>query len=302
MKLGRSGRRRLEFYIAISPWLAGVLFFTTGPVIGSFLLSLSRWEIVNPPSWVGFDNYIRFIFDDPRSRIALFNTAVFTLGSVPLMTLVALLSALLLNQRLPGIAFFRTAFYLPAVTASVAMAILWLWIFNPEFGILNFLLGVIGIDGPAWLFHPVWVKVSFILMSVWQMGPAMVILLAGLQGVPEHLYEAAAIDGANVFRRFWHVTLPMLSPAIFFVLIIGVIGSFQIFTNVYVITKGGPGTSSLFLVLYIYFRAFKDFQMGYAASLAWVLFLTVLVLTVIQFRVARRWVYYEGADIRGLAK
>jgi multiple sugar transport system permease protein len=205
-----------------------------------------------------------------------------------------LAAALLLNQRVPLIPFFRTVYYLPSVTAGVAVSILWLWIFNPEFGLVNYALSFLGIQGPGWLSSKEWAKPALILMSAWTFGEAMVILLAGLQGVPEHLYEAAKIDGANPLQEFRHVTLPMLSPVMFFVLIVSIINSFQVFTQVYVMTKGGPADATLMYVLQMYLKAFSDLKMGYTSAMAWILFVIVLALTLLQFRFARRWVYYEG--------
>jgi multiple sugar transport system permease protein len=292
--VSRAARRRLEFYLAIAPWLLGLVLFTGGPILASLYFSFTDWNVLTAPRWVGLDNYVQLATVDPIFWTSLYNTAFYTVGHVPLTFLVALLAALLLNQPVPLIPFFRTVFYLPTVTAGVALSILWLWIFNPEFGLVNYVLGLVGIPGPGWLSSKEWAKPALILMSAWGFGESMVILLAGLQGVPVHLYEAARIDGANRLQEFRHVTLPMLSPVIFFVLIVSVISSFQVFTNVYVMTKGGPADATLMYVLQMYFKAFSDLKMGYTSAMAWILFAIILVFTLLQFRFARRWVYYEG--------
>lgn len=297
-RLSLSARHRLEFYIAISPWLIGFLFFTGGPILASFYFSFTDWNVLSPPRFLGLKNYVDMFTIDPIFWVSLYNTAFYTIGHVPLVFLVALAAALLLNQKVRFIPFFRTVYYLPTVTAGVAVSILWLWIFNPEFGLINYVLSWLGIQGPGWLFSKEWAKPALILMSAWYFGEQMVILLAGLQGVPEHLYEAAKIDGANPVQEFRHITLPMLSPVIFFVVIVLVINSFQVFTNVYVMTRGGPADATLMYVLQMYFKAFSDLKMGYTSAMAWILFAIILALTLIQFRFANRWVYYEG-EARG---
>lgn len=296
----RSQRQReaFEFYLGISPWLIGFLFFTGGPVLASFVISFTEWRLLSPPEWVGLANYVELLSHDEAAGIAFYNTLFYTVLSVPLGILVSLFVALLLNQKAHGTNVFRTLFYLPTVTSGVAMALLWMWLLNPEFGLVNLALSLIGIEGPAWLQDPNWAKPALVLMSLWTIGTSMVIFLAGLQGMPQHLYDAAKIDGANQWQEFWNVTLPMLTPSIFFVLVTSIIASFQTFTNVYVMTKGGPGWATLMYGLYLYNNAFEFLKMGYAASLAWILFLVILTLTVLQLLGARRWVYYEG-EIRG---
>ena len=280
-------------YVAILPWLLGFLFFTLGPLLASFGLMFMDWEILTPPSWNDFGNFRRLLLD-PLVPVSLYNTLFYTAFAVPLNLLAALLAALLLNVGLPGTNVYRAIIYLPSQMPLVASSILWFFIFSPTYGLANAVLGYVGLPEQAWLWDVNLVKPSLVIMAVWAFGGAMIIFLAGLQGIPETLYEAAAIDGASGWRRFRHVTLPMLTPVIFFNLVIGVIGSFQVFTNVFVMTQGGPGTASLMLVLYVYRHAFQNFKMGYASTLAWLLFCIVLVLTVIQFRLSRRWVYYEG--------
>jgi len=288
-------RREMLFgYLMISPWVLGFIAFVAGPMLASVYLSFTNWRLIGSARWVGLENYRSMLFEDPRFWKALYNTAYYTLISVPLGTLGSLLLALLMNQKVRGIQFYRTMYYLPVVTSGVATALLWQWIFNPRFGLLNYLLSRVGIPGPDWLVSEVWSKPAFIVMSLWGIGGSMVIFLAGLQSIPEEFYEAAHLDGASPWQRFRHITLPLLSPTTFFVLVIGVIGSFQIFTSAFVITNGGPADSTLFYVLYLYQNAFQYFRMGYASALAWVLFVIILGLTLLQFRLASRWVYYEA--------
>jgi multiple sugar transport system permease protein len=290
-------RQALEGYICILPWLVGFICFTAGPMLGSLAMSFTSWEMITPPVWIGLGNY-QHLLADPLFYQALSNTAYISFLAVPLQLFLALLVALGLNQRLRGVNIYRTVFFLPSQMPLVASALLWLWIFNPDFGLANAVLQLAGLPPLGWLFDLNLAKPSIVLITLWGgIGTAMIIFLAGLQGVPESLYEAASIDGAGARARFWHVTLPMLSPVIFFNLIIGIIASFQAyFTLVYTTTRGGPANATLLYILYLFFKAFQDFEMGYASSLAWVLFLIVIVLTAIQFALARRWVYYEGGE------
>jgi multiple sugar transport system permease protein len=304
--LGRAGaaprtqirRETLWGYIFVAPWIIGFLIFTLGPVIASFALSFTDYELIVAPVWVGLKNYRTLLTQDRLFGLSLYNTAYYSFFSVPLGIIVAFLLAMLLNVQLPGMKVYRTVFYLPTVTSGVAVSILWIWLFNPQFGLINYLLRSIGLPAPGWLVDPTWSKPAFILMSLWGVGGTAVIFLAGLQGVPRSLYEAAEIDGANAWAKFWNVTVPMMSSVIFFNLIMGIIGSFQVFTSAYVMTRGGPQNSTLFYVLYLFKKGFGMLQMGYAAAMAWILFLIILLLTLIQFRLAERWVYYEG-EARG---
>ncbi|MCY3799858.1 MAG: sugar ABC transporter permease, partial [Chloroflexi bacterium] len=221
-------------------------------------------------------------------------TVVFSAVSIPLNIVFGLAIAMLLNTNIRGLSTFRTIYYLPAILSGVAVALMWRWIFSSDFGLINAALNVVGIQGPAWLADRAWVIPSFVVMRLWSVGGGMVIYLAGLQSIPTDLYEAAEIDGANWWRRIRHITLPMLSPTIFFQLIVGVIFSMQIFTEAFIMTNGGPANASLFFILYLYRKAFQDFQMGYASALAWLLFVVILLLTLVLFRTAKSWVYYEG--------
>jgi len=293
---GMSAARRRDLrdgLLLTSPFIIGVLFLWAGPMLYSIFLLLQDWDLITPPKFIGLGNFVR-LWNDPLVAKSLGNTAYYTFIGVPLQLLVAFGLALLLNQNVHGLSIYRTIYYLPSITPAVAFAVVWIQILNPEFGVLNNLIGLFGIQPIKWLFDPTWAKPAFILMSLWLVGFQMVIFLAGLQGVPKELHEAAAIDGANTWSRFWHVTLPIISPVLFFNLVIGLIGSFQVFTGAFIITKGGPQDSTLFMVLYIYRNAFEYFKMGYAVTLSWLLFLIIMVFTAIQFFVANRWVYYEG--------
>lgn len=284
-------------YIFILPWLLGFIIWTAGPMVASVVIAFTDWRIVTVPHFVGFANFVA-LFHDPRIKLALFNTTFYVVLGVPTHILIALMAALMLNLRLRGITVYRTLFYLPYITPLVANSILWLWIFNTNFGLMNWLLSIFHIPGVYWLEDPHIVKVAFVMMSWWTIGGQMVILLAGLQSIPQHLYDAANIDGATWWTRFRHVTFPLLTPSLFFNLTLALIGAFQVFVQAYVITNGGPEDASLFYVLYLYRVAFQNFDMGYASAMAWLLFLVVLIITLIQFRFANRWVFYE-ADLKG---
>ncbi len=281
-------------YVFISPWIIGFIIIEIGPLLAALYFSLTNYDILSETKFIGLRNYEKLLFNDPLFWLSLKVTALYSVGSVSLHIIFGVLLALMLNQNLRGMAFYRTVYYLPAVVSGVAVAYMWIWVLNKEAGILNTGLGYLGIDGPNWLFSIEWVLPAFVAISLWNLGGGMVLYLAALQGVPTQLYEAAEIDGAGWWPRTWHVTIPLISPVIFFNFIIGIIGSFQVFTAAYVITQGGPANSTLFYVLYLYRNAFENFKMGYASALAWVLFLVIMALTVLSFRVSGRWVYYEG--------
>lgn len=288
-------KESIYFHLYISPWLLGFLIFTLWPIIQSLYISFTDWEMqLNViPKFIGISNYKNLLFDDPLFWISLKNTFYYAFGSVPLGLLLALILALLLNQKLRGITIFRTIFYLPSVISGVAVALLWVWIFNPNFGIVNAILARLGLPTPGWLTDPTWAMPALIIMSLWGVGGSMLIFLAGLQGIPTEFYEAAEIDGANWWSKFKHITIPLLSPTIFFNLVMGIIGSFQVFTNVYIMTSGGPGTATLVYVLYLFQNAFLYFKMGYASAMAWILFVIILVLTLLVIKSSAFWVYYE---------
>jgi multiple sugar transport system permease protein len=289
-------REAVDGYLMIAPWILGILLFTGGPLLFNLALIFLDWSILTPPKFAGLDNVSRLL-SDRFVPIALYNTAYYTLIYVPLHVVIALLAAIALNSRVRGQHVFRTIYYLPSITPQVASVMLWLWIFNPEFGLANVLLRGIGLPARMWFADPDWAKPGLIIMGLWTLGSAMLIFLAGLQGVPDVLYEAAQIDGASGFNQFRHVTLPMISPVIFFNVVVGIIGSFQVFTSAYIISggQGGPANSTLFLVLYLFRQGFEFFRMGYAATVSWLLFLIVLGFTALQFYMARRWVHYEGS-------
>ncbi|WP_433003561.1 carbohydrate ABC transporter permease [Kribbella sp. CA-294648] len=295
-----SGQQRVEqrwgVLLAV-PAVLGFLIFTAGPMIASLGFSLTDWQIGGTPSFAGAGNY-RALLDDELFWKSLSVTTYYTLGAVPLMLIVALAVAMLLNQRVRGLPVWRTIFYLPTLVPAIANVVLWIWIFNPDFGLLNSLLRQGGLPTGMWIYAENTAIPSLIVMSTWGFGNTMVIFLAGLQGVPRHLYEAVSVDGAGPLRRFWHITLPMLTPTIFYNLVVGVIGTFQVFNQAYVMTEGGPNNATLFYVYYLFRKAFSEGEMGYASALAWVLFMIIVFVTFLLFRNARRWVYYEMADAR----
>lgn len=294
MILHHRRREAVNAYLMIAPWLFGFFVWTLGPMIASLMLSFMDWPLLRGPEWVGLEN-IQHMLTDELFYIALANTAYYTFLGVPVRVLAALLVALAMNIKVRGITVWRTVYYLPSITPAVASSIIWLWMFNPDFGLLNTLLRYVGITKRiGWIFDPALSKPSFILMSLWGVGAQMIILLAGIQGIPEQLYEAARIDGSNRWAEFIHITLPMLTPSIFFVTIMQFINSFQVFASSYIMTNGGPANSTLFYVLYLYRNGFEFFKMGYASAMAWVLFIVILLLTLFQFKLSRHWVFYEG--------
>lgn len=287
-------REALTFYLMISPWLAGFLLFTLGPMVASLVISFTRWDLLSPARFVGLANYQKMFTRDPLFWQSLKVTTVYTAAYVPLELTGGLILALLMNQRLKGIALFRTIYYLPSVLPGVAFVVLWMWILHPDVGLLNTVLSYLGIQGPRWLVDPRWALSALLMMSLWGLGRSMVIYLASLQTLPAHLYEAAAIDGANAWQSFWKITLPLLTPTIFFNLVLSIISTFQTFTSAFVATDGGPLDSTLFYVLYLFRQAFQYFNMGYASAMAWFLFLVILILTLLIVRSSEHWVYYEG--------
>ena len=289
-------REAIVAYLFALPWLLNLVLFNAYPIGAAIYYSFTEYAILKSPQWIGFENYHVMLTEDERFWKAVYNSFYYSFFSVPLGLGIALGLALLLNQRLRAIGFFRTTFYLPSIVPTVAASIIWLWILNPEFGLVNTLLELVGVGGPPWLTDEDWSKPAYILMSLWGIGPSTIIFLAGLQDIPPHLYEAAAIDGANAWQRLWNVTLPMLTPTIFFNLVMGIIGSLQVFTQVFIMSRGGPLDSTLFYVLYLYIQGFQFFHMGYASALAILLFLAILVLTLLVLSSSRRWVYYEAQE------
>ncbi len=280
----------------LSPGLLTFTAFILLPLIASFVLSLTRWDLVSPPAFVGLENYVKLlgfhreagalVANDPDFWRTLGNTLFYML-TIPINLILALVIASLLSERLPATAFFRTLYFLPVVCTLVAVSILWRWIFNPDYGLLNHFLGRIGIDGPAWLVSRAWAKPAIMMVMLWKgLGYSIVIYLAGLQAVPNELHEAARIDGAGAWTRFWRITIPLLAPTHLFLAVIGVIWGFQTFDTVFLMTGGGPAGSTEPVLLYLYRHAFKWFDMGYASAIAWVLFLLMLTATILQWRVA----------------
>lgn len=284
----------------LSPWLIGFLVFTAWPIVYSAYLSLTDYDVINDADFIGFDNYVR-LFEDSKIALALSNTFFFTFVQVPLYVLVSLMLALLLHRAGRSAGFFRTVFFLPKMTPPVAVGILFLLLFNGQNGLINTVLGWFGINGPSWTTDPAWVKPGLILMSLWTVGASVIILLAALQNVPEELYESARIDGAGFWRQSVSVTLPMISPALFFIIVVNTIAGLQTFDEAYTAFFGAGNTTysndaALFYVIYLFQQAFEFLHMGYASAMAWLLFLLIMIVTAVQMVVSRRVVYYEGED------
>ncbi|MEU3985980.1 sugar ABC transporter permease [Streptomyces sp. NPDC026672] len=294
-----TSRSTAAFWLFVFPWVFGFALFTLGPMAYSLWLSFLHWNLIDPPTFAGTANYESAVHD-PLLRQAVKVTLVYAVLSVPLQTLLSLAVALLMNTQVRGIHVFRTIWYLPSLVTGVAQTVLFLWVFNPEYGLVNGLLADIGIKGPAWFQDPDWALPAAVLMSLWSVGGNMIIYLAGLQDVPNDLYEAAALDGAGRVRQLWHITLPQISPVIFFNVVTGLIAAMQTFTQGYVVRQAGgaPSNSLLFYVYYLYQNGFQFFRMGYASALAWILLVMILALTALVFRGSAFWVYYESASPR----
>ncbi|MBC7234807.1 MAG: sugar ABC transporter permease [Chloroflexi bacterium] len=287
----------LEGYAFIMPWIIGFLVLTLGPMLASLYFSFTHYSIIRPPRFTGLENYIRaFSGKDRLFYGSLLRTARFALYYVPLGVAISLLLAVMLDRKLIGTTIYRTLFFLPTLTPAAASSLLWSWLLNPEVGPINYLLYRLGIEAPRWLASPEWALPTIVMIAIWGTvgGSRMIIFLAGLQGVPEELYDAASIDGANSWQRFRHVTLPMISPVVFFNLVLSAIAAFRVFTFAFMTTGGGPAYATWFYMLHLYNTAFRSLFMGYASALAWVLFIIVFIFTVIQFRLSGRWVFYSG--------
>lgn len=281
-----------------APWLIGFLLWIAGPFGAAAYLSFTDYDILSSANYIGLDNFREMLFEDELFWISMRVTTVYAGVSIPLQIILGLFLAILLNTRIRGLAWFRTLYYLPAVLSGVAVSFLWIWVFSADWGVLNYALSLIGIKGPSWLTSEDWALSALILMSLWGVGAGLVIYLAGLQGVPTELYEAADIDGAGRWRQFRNITLPMISPVILFQLIMGIIGALQTFTQGYVMTQGGPNNATLFFLLYLWRNAFKFLNMGYASALAWAIFAYILILTLLVLRSSEAWVFYTG-EIKG---
>ena len=290
-----SRRRALRGWLFISPWVVGFLILTLYPFGASLYYSFTNFSIVKSPRWIGLTNY-RELFTDHLFWTSLFNTCYYAAIEIPLSTALAIGLALLLNMKVKGLAVYRTMFYLPSVVPLVAASVIWLWLFNPSFGVVNSVLGYAHIAGPGWLFSATWAKPTFILLGFWGLGAPMVIYLAALQGVPQEMYEVSSLEGASAWQRTRYVTLPMISPAILFNVVLGIVAAFQYFTQAFIITNGGPNNSTLFYSLYLYEQAFTFLHMGYASAMAWMLFVIIVIVTLGLFRSSSRWVYYAGGS------
>ncbi len=291
----RYWRSAFEGYLFVAPWIIGFVMFTLGAMLTSAWMSLHRWNLLTAPDWVGPANYRKALMHDPLFWKSLSNTAYYAFLSVPLRMALSLFFAVLLNQKVRGLAVFRTIFYLPSVVTGVATSMLWIMLLNPDVGGINFVLRTLGVaHPPGWLTSEQWAMPGLILMSLWAVGSMMLIFLAGLQSVPNELLDAARVDGAGGWMHFRHVTLPLLTPSILFNLVVSVIGAFQVFTQSFIMTGGGPANATLTYVLYLYRNAFEFFKMGYASALAWILFFLTLGMTALILRSTPLWVYYEG--------
>jgi multiple sugar transport system permease protein len=290
----RERRALLMGLLFLSPWIIHFVVFELFPFLASLYYSLTVYTLLQPPIFVGVDNYTALFFQDPLFWTSMFNTIYYMVLAVGLATIVGIALAMLLNLKVRGMAVYRTIFYLPSVTPIVALSIVWLWLYNSQYGIINNAISAIGLPTIGWLSDPAWAKIGLVLVSLWGVGGAVIIYLAGLQDIPQDLYEAAEIDGANSWDKTMNVTLPLLSPVILFNVITGMIGAFQYFTQAFIMTGGGPGDSTLMYSLYLYFNAFRYFKMGYASAMAWILFLLVMAFTLLVFRSSARWVYYGG--------
>ena len=293
-KTPRARREALEGYIFLLPWLLGFILFTAGPLLASFYLGFTSYRGDRSwPDWIGFANFTK-LFQDELFWQSLKVTVIYAVGFLPPGMALGFGIALLMNQRVKGVSIFRTIYYLPSVITGVAVAVLWGFVFHKEFGVLNTVLELFGVTPISWLFDSRWIMIAFIIMGLWGVGDGMIIYLAGLQGIPTELYEAASIDGARRMRRFWNITIPMMSPTLFFVLVTALIKTFQIFTTAYIMTRGGPNYATYFFSVNIYNTTFMSLRFGYASALAWLLFVLIFLLTLLLFRSAKFWVFYAG--------
>jgi multiple sugar transport system permease protein len=294
--MSKTTMNRLYVLLFLGPSIVGFLAFTLLPTAASAVMSLTKWEIVAPPVFVGASNYLTLLFDDPVFWLSLRLTFYYSALSIPLSMAGALILALAVNQRLWGMVFFRVLYFIPVVSSMVAVAMIWRWLYAMDYGLINLGLMKLGFAQVPWLGDARYVIPAIVLMSVWKgLGYGMIIYLAGLQGIPSHFYEAAKIDGAGGWQMFWRITMPLLSPTHFFMLVTGVIGSFQVFDSVYLMTGGGPGNASRVYNLYLFQQAFRYQHMGYASAMAWILFLIIFVITLIQLRYFQKGVVYELA-------
>lgn len=294
----RRGGEGLTPWLFIAPWIFGFLVFTLGPMAFSLYMSFFDWPVVGAREFIGLGNYRTMLTQDPQFWDSLWITTKFALIFVPLNIAIAFLLAALLNLGLKGAGLFRTAFYLPSVISGVALVTIWSWIYSNQYGLLNYMLGLVGIEGPNWLGDPSWAVIAIVIASLWGLGGTMLILLSGLQSIPRELYEAARISGVPGWAQTVYITLPMLGPMLLFAIITSIIAAFQQLTIALLLTKGGPLGSTYFFAMYIYDNAFKYFDMGYAAAMSWIMFGIVLALSLLVMRSSAAWVHYEG-EIKG---
>ena len=288
-------KKNLTIFAFTSPWVIGFLSFGIYPIIISFYYSLCQYDVLREPMFIGLENYRTILYEDAYFWKTIWNTLYYTIFRVPINIFLSLLIAILLNRTLKASGLIRATFFLPSLISGVALSVIWIWIFNPQIGLLNTILAFFGLKGPLWLQDENWSKLSLVIMSTWSIGGGrMLVFLAALQNVNPNLYEALKLDGGNDLQCFWHITLPLISPVIFLWSVIEVIASMQIFTEAFIMTKGGPLESTLFYNLYLYNQAFENFNMGYASALAWILLVITLIITLAQFRLSKKYVHYDN--------
>ena len=288
-------KENLTIFAFTSPWIIGFLSFGIYPIIISFYYSLCQYDVLREPMFIGLENYRTIFYEDAYFWKTIWNTLYYTIFRVPINIFLSLLVAILLNRTLKASGLIRATFFLPSLISGVALSVIWIWIFNPQIGLLNTILAFFGLKGPLWLQDENWSKLSLVIMSTWSIGGGrMLVFLAALQNVNPNLYEALKLDGGNDLQCFWHITLPLISPVIFLWSVIEVIASMQMFTEAFIMTKGGPLESTLFYHLYLYNQAFENFNMGYASALAWILLVITLIITLAQFRLSKKYVYYDN--------
>lgn len=286
-------RKTMTGWMFVAPWIIGFVIFGLYPIITSFYYSMTRYDVLRIPQYIGLANYQHLLFEDPVFWTSVWNTLFYTVIRVPIAIFLSLILAVLVNQAVRGMRWFRTMYFIPSIVTGVVLSVLWLWIFNPEYGLINAALARINIDGPLWLQDPFWSKPALIIMSLWSVGgPRMLVFLAALQGISQQLYEAIELDGGGWWAKFRHVTVPTISPVLFLWAVLEVIASLQVFVEAYVMTEGGPLQSTLFYNLYLYQKAFDDFEMGYASAMAWILLVITLVATWAQVKMSKKWVHY----------
>lgn len=286
-------RKTMTGWMFVAPWIIGFVIFGLYPIITSFYYSMTRYDVLRIPQYIGLANYQHLLFEDPVFWTSVWNTLFYTVIRVPIAIFLSLILAVLVNQAVRGMRWFRTMYFIPSIVTGVVLSVLWLWIFNPEYGLINAALARINIDGPLWLQDPFWSKPALIIMSLWSVGgPRMLVFLAALQGISQQLYEAIELDGGGWWAKFRHVTVPTISPVLFLWAVLEVIASLQVFVEAYVMTEGGPLQSTLFYNLYLYQKAFDDFEMGYASAMAWILLVITLVATWAQVKISKKWVHY----------